>query len=374
MKLVQLKNILYRILVIKAWNQSGLSTFFHSLIWKTSGYKKTILYIQEYDVKKDFTLDPTIPTDALKILSTENRNNKYEADTILNINETIFLEPSRSLGFTKNRRFIVETKSRANKFLYPPLLSLIKATLFKKNIVDLRGKKVWLLDGYTSGNIYHFFHDTLNPFLTARSLKIIDDSFTIVLNAKVAKLKWVQETLKRAGVATEAIYIQQNDYIVTDNLYRGLTGHEGWRVTKKLLGQQATIPQKRNRVFIERKDRHARTISNKAEIYPILAKYNVRIVYLDDLSYQEQIAIFQESELIIGAHGAGLANIIWSHSKKTTLIEIFSCDFIRPDYHWLASLFEIKYKCLVGESLDVRLNFYLNAPSLEECLISSIGG
>ena len=50
---------------------------------------------------------------------------------------------------------------------------------------------------------------------------------------------------------------------------------------------------------------------NEKELIHFLKKKNFFSVKLSELSVEEQIKLFNDAQIVIGLHGAGLANLIW---------------------------------------------------------------
>jgi capsular polysaccharide biosynthesis protein len=75
------------------------------------------------------------------------------------------------------------------------------------------------------------------------------------------------------------------------------------------------------RVYISREDAHRRKISNEAEVQAVMAQFGIAILHLERLSVSEQLHMFAYAHLVIGLHGAGLANIAVC-ARHTMVIEI----------------------------------------------------
>ena len=81
--------------------------------------------------------------------------------------------------------------------------------------------------------------------------------------------------------------------------------------------------KKNENVFIDRSDsifNHNKLVNN-LEIIEYLKKKRFLIIKLAELSFNEQIKIFNEAKIIIGSHGAGLTNLIFCE-PSTKVIEI----------------------------------------------------
>lgn len=66
------------------------------------------------------------------------------------------------------------------------------------------------------------------------------------------------------------------------------------------------------------------------------------------MRFSNQVQSMQEADIIIGAHGAGLSNIIFAR-MQTPLIEIFPQFYYMSTFDKLAEVFDITYSSLVAE-------------------------
>lgn len=80
------------------------------------------------------------------------------------------------------------------------------------------------------------------------------------------------------------------------------------------------------RIFINRENDSVlerRKLINNQEIKKLLIELGFKIITLSDYTFQNQIKLFNNANLIVGLHGAGFANIIFS-KPKTKIIELQS--------------------------------------------------
>ena len=104
------------------------------------------------------------------------------------------------------------------------------------------------------------------------------------------------------------------------------------------------------RLFIDRESSSSKRIVNQKELMEILTKYDFEIIKPENFSVLEQIATFRNSNFIIGAHGAALANLMFC-KPQTNVIEIRSKfhngSFSAPHvYMWYKELNDLKYSVL----------------------------
>lgn len=99
------------------------------------------------------------------------------------------------------------------------------------------------------------------------------------------------------------------------------------------------------KIFISRKDSHnGRHIQNEDQIFALFKEMGFQKYCLTELSMIEQVAVFHNAKIIIAAHGAALANLIFC-KPKTKLLEVFqarsSCT-----YWYMAQQLDLDYRYL----------------------------
>lgn len=75
------------------------------------------------------------------------------------------------------------------------------------------------------------------------------------------------------------------------------------------------------KIYISRANASIRRLANEEELTKELKKLGFKILHLEKLSPHEQARIFNEARVIIGPHGSGFANLIFTN-KDYMLIEI----------------------------------------------------
>ena len=75
------------------------------------------------------------------------------------------------------------------------------------------------------------------------------------------------------------------------------------------------------KIYISRANASIRRVANEKELTKELKKLGFKILHLEKLSPHEQARIFNEARVIIGPHGSGFANLIFTN-KDYMLIEI----------------------------------------------------
>ncbi len=110
-----------------------------------------------------------------------------------------------------------------------------------------------------------------------------------------------------------------------------------------------------NKIFISRNKAKSRRIANEEKFFEMLSNYGFKKYNLEDISVEKQVELFYDATDVIGVHGAGLSNIIFS--DQINILEIFPERYIRhTHYYYLAKSLGHKYQYCCGK--DNQLNRY----------------
>jgi len=200
--------------------------------------------------------------------------------------------------------------------------------LFKKvrlgPLHRVSGKSLLLVGQW---NYYHFLIEEIpRIWLASEAGFKINDFDHIIMFSPIHRSQ--QLVCERLGISTEKIvpleklqHIESEEFFFTTGPW-----HYGRTFASTardfLLGIcRGTNSSRGRRIYISREQRGHGKISNEDELFRELALIGFEKVVPEDLSFDEQVAAFQKAEWIIGAHGAGLTNVIFS-PPGCRLIEI----------------------------------------------------
>lgn len=85
-----------------------------------------------------------------------------------------------------------------------------------------------------------------------------------------------------------------------------------------------------------------RRIANEDELHDALAARGFERVELEDLAFADQVELFHDAEAVVGAHGGGLANTVFS--KDIALVELFASQRHYPHYYFLGCPLGHRYR------------------------------
>lgn len=128
-------------------------------------------------------------------------------------------------------------------------------------------------------------------------------------------------------------------------------------------------PDNRNdrRVYISRIDAKKRKILNEHALADILQRSGFETVVAGTMSLQEQVAIFSQSGVICGAHGAGLTNMLFA-PPGAHIIEILPEDRQMAIYLLIAKSAGHSYEAVPAGPGGYRQNFNVSADAIAHAL------
>jgi capsular polysaccharide biosynthesis protein len=107
-----------------------------------------------------------------------------------------------------------------------------------------------------------------------------------------------------------------------------------WLRSRILTALELKEQQRTRRLFVSRRDSGAhRPIANEEEVAQTLEQWGFQTVALGNLEIDDQVRLFAAARIVIAAHGAGLANLVFSTAP--TVIELFPPEWVQPDFQAL---------------------------------------
>lgn len=203
----------------------------------------------------------------------------------------------------------------------------------------------------------NYFHWIMDGLLRLSLLDAGDTSFKVIIPALAPK--FLRETLKLLGIAEDRLVVMGNEKLAVDELL--LVYPEEMPAKPKLahvlehrrrlfaaagVDPASIVPHRR--LYISRAH-STRPIVNEDELLPILRQYGFEIVTCEQLTVAEQIALFAEATCILGAHGAGLTNLLFAQ-PGTKVIEIYNRMMWVDCYHRVSGLLGHEHWYLFGDN------------------------
>lgn len=118
------------------------------------------------------------------------------------------------------------------------------------------------------------------------------------------------------------------------------------------------------RILISRKRSRRRRCLNEDQLFATLAGYGFERIFLEDLSVLQQLRIFSESFLIVGVHGAGLANLV-ACAPHSTVIELIPRVGNFSHYYAMAEILGLNHGHILSNQFDPKTdNFTIEISDL----------
>ena len=200
---------------------------------------------------------------------------------------------------------------------------------------------------FYNGNLHNYYHWLVEGLLC---LDILSRALGLGSNLKIALPKSVEiaevfdhrESLQAVGlggrdiveVESNLIKVQEAIWVHSDQVQfmpAPYLKDFQQRIATLYAGKRGP----RNRRLLVARNWSTRKFHNIEQLQALLSRYDFETVYLEGMSTVDQILLFQSAEFIIGAHGAGLANLLFCE-PGTKVIELMPSVEMRP-FFWLIS-------------------------------------
>ena len=110
---------------------------------------------------------------------------------------------------------------------------------------------------------------------------------------------------------------------------------------------------------------------NEREVDQLLNEQGFTTVFLEEMSFLEQVELFANAQIVVAPHGSGLTNLVFC-SPSTKVVELFSPNYTRTDYMIVGQQLQLDYYYVVGTNFNcasLRNLMYQN-PLTEDILVN----
>lgn len=283
-----------------------------------------------------------------KIKLSASSKNFYKIYEVFN--SKIYTDLSENVAVIKDKYLLPEISTQLNKNY---LVSHTKNSILNIGVKNLVQKKIFgntlsLIQGISAINNYgHWMLDILPKLCIAEKYYDLNKFDAIYLpninkQFQIDSLKYFNVEEKQFIDGSKIKHLYSNKFTIPQHPY--------WKKNKYQMDTVSNIdPQiikilrkkfikkklsHKKKIFIDRSDSifYHHQIENYNEIIKFLKKNNFKIIKLTNYKFEDQISLFNNANLIVGAHGAGLTNCIFCR-PGTKLIELtnkeFKCDVFK---------------------------------------------
>lgn len=101
---------------------------------------------------------------------------------------------------------------------------------------------------------------------------------------------------------------------------------------ERLVKAANASPNPDRRLYISRRNAPSRRVQNEHKVETLLNSFQFETIVTENMSFQEQIRLFAQAEMIVANHGAGLTNI-WFALAGAKVLDIIRRD--RPGWAYV---------------------------------------
>lgn len=186
---------------------------------------------------------------------------------------------------------------------------------------------LWL-GGPSPANYYHWVIDTLPRLLALRACEGLWEGRRLLVCPDLAG--YMRESLDLLGVPADKLLPVagptwlRSVYAVSDVSSYGHVHPVAPAALRAaflpLAGDDPAEPGRR--LLVLRGDAARRRLLNEAEVAAWAAARGFEAVSLSGMGFLDQIRLFRGARIVLGAHGAGLTNLVWATPGRCALVEL----------------------------------------------------
>jgi len=213
---------------------------------------------------------------------------------------------------------------------------------------------VAVLSSLSNGVYFHWMLDVLPRLALLHQAGVTPDQVDYYLID--ASQPFQRETLERLGIPLEKILspLDQSHWEARSLLLPSFPASISWVpawvcefLRQTFLPPDSAQVTPGRRFYISRARASVRRLINEREVVQVLAPLGFETVYLEEVSVQEQAALFAQADVVVSLHGSGLTNLVFCQ-PGTTVIELFSPEYVYPCYWLIANWRQLHYYYLLG--------------------------
>jgi capsular polysaccharide biosynthesis protein len=205
-----------------------------------------------------------------------------------------------------------------------------------------------------NNNYYHWFFDCLSRLCLTNSVIASYQHVKYLVPDDI--YSYQKETLKELGITSlqyitsrEVSFVSAKTVIATSYPNPQINDPAEWTIDfiRKSFIHLGSPPRTQHEfLYISRRDSlRARRLTNEEYLLSLLNPLGFRTIYLSEISFPEQVNLFANAKMIVGVHGAGFANLVFSR-KGAVVCELFSQCYQPVMYQKISRYLQLDYKAI----------------------------
>ena len=216
----------------------------------------------------------------------------------------------------------------------------------------LPGTTVSMLQLYPSNHAHNLIQGVARLDLFRRAIDV-DDVDRVLMNVSAPRV--TREAIARVGfgpdrcveVAADTPTLECERLLAAPCMPQAV-GLPPWGLAfvRTLFGADASAPRP-SRLFVVRGSRNSRGVVNQQEVSELLGARGFTELSMDGLELDEQAAVFATADVIVGVHGAALANLAFAR-PGTHVVEMVGANTLNWVFSPLSWAAGLEHDILVG--------------------------
>lgn len=228
---------------------------------------------------------------------------------------------------------------------------------FNPFAVVVRGRTLVCTSRFQHG-YFHWLFEILPRILLARKFGVEFDQVYAD-----QRYDYQRQTLEEIGIRANAVVVAnmrpciRAEQLIVFSHWDAFQDYPSWvvRLLREeflgLAGAARLSKVRPRRVYISRGDSRGRRLLNEDAVLSELQLHGFTRIFSSDYSFAEQVAIFRDAEIVVGVHGAGLANIVFC-TPGSAIVEICPPRYVSGCFYHLGSAVGLHYSVVVGDGFD----------------------
>lgn len=223
------------------------------------------------------------------------------------------------------------------------------------NEIYISGNVLSLLSDWADKNYGHFLLDSLTRYHLFKKAGLSINDVDCVL-CPGSDNQGRKNLIQKLGIPLDkCMWVCEDTLITAETLFvtsfPGIRrNYQSWQA-HYLKNAFGVVNESSNRKLYVTRNNCTRKVANEEDVISLVQSYGYEIY--NPTEHNDTISDFGSANMVIGPHGAGLADIVFC-SPGARVLELIPSDHIYPYYYTLAESAGLKYACIVSRSLTNR--------------------
>ena len=310
------------------------------------------------------------------------RNAAPQREYVYHVKHSCFIEPEFGYVIMEPSVLIPESLAWSYWARIPEKLHYFSGVPFLADYEAARRGDKQVRKEQSVISLRHVFDDNYGHCLIhlMSSLMLLEEcgvspEIPVIVSSKLGRMPFFQEMITRGSLKQRRWIVQGEEYIHAQEVIFGMTEWPSRSLLDSFL-DRIDVPEAksagRKRLFILRRSRQLRDME---ALTPILNASGFECIRPEEHTFAQQIALFSDAEIVCGALGAALTNVIFRRGLKTLILEIQASNEQDMFFYNLAKTCGYMHRHLIGsryETADRYSSFSVEPEQFREFIQSGV--